>query len=419
MAKRLLAFLEKFKILYDCQFGFRKGHLTSLALIDNHDRIKDALDSGNSVLGLYIDLKKAFDTVDHDILLAKLEHYGIRGTVKSWFKSYLSQRTQYVALQDEKSSIKTVTTGVPQGSVLGPILFLIYVNDIANSVRIDGTKIMLFADDTNLFITASNVKVLMTKAKESMKQLSEWFRCNKLTLNTDKTQYSIFTRKRAKIAEECDYIEHEGFKIKRVEHAMYLGLALDDKLSWHHHIAMLTSKLVKYASAFKVIGRLVPNQSRKQLYYAYIYSHIQYGIEVFGQTSIKNLKTVQTMQNRILKILFHKDWYTPTDILHKDLCLLKVSDIFKLKVNQFVHKHKLGQLPKVFDSYFTDNTNIHDHNTRQSHNLHLPRTQTQSGQQTIKITGVKLYNALPNIVKSINTIKAFCTKVKKLYYTNY
>ena len=131
------------------------------------------------------------------------------------------------------------------------------------------------------------------------------------------------------------------------------------------------------------------------------------------------MKTVQIMQNRILKILFRKDWYTPTDILHKDLGLLKVCDIFKLKVNQFVHKYKLGQLPKVFDNYFTDNTNIHSHNTRQASNLHLPRAHTNSGQQTIKILGVKLYNDLPNIVKNVNTIKAFCAKVKKLYYTNY
>ena len=303
--------------------------------------------------------------------------------------------------------------------MLGPILFLIYVNDIANAVRIEGIKIMLFADDTNVFITATRIKLLLTKAKEAMKQLSDWFRCNKLTLNTDKTQYSIFTRNKTKISVECDQLEHEGFQIKRVDHAMYLGLALDDKLLWNYHIDILTSKLVKYASAFKVISRLVPTQSKKQLYYAYVYSQLQYGIEVYGHTTNQNIKTVQTMQNRILKILFHKDWYTPTDTLHKELGLLKVCDIFKLKVNQFVHKHKLGQLPKVFDNYFTDNINIHSHNTRQASKLHLPRAHTNSGQQTIKILGVKLYNALPNIVKNVNTIKAFCAKVKKFYYTNY
>jgi len=419
MSKRLMSFLKRNKILYDLQFGFRTGHSTSLALIDIHDRIQDALDSGKCVLGLYIDLKKAFDTVNHSILMTKLEHYGIRGHVHDWFKNYLAHRQQYVSVQGIDSSTKSIHTGVPQGSVLGPILFLLYVNDIANAIKTDGVKVMLFADDTNVFITASNLFLLKQKAQEVMKQLTQWFTCNKLTLNLDKTQYSIFRKGNMKIPLEYDSLTFNRHTIQRVDHALYLGAALDDKLNWNVHIKNLIGKLVKYASAFKIISRLVPVQCKKQLYYAYIYSHLQYGIEVYGHTTDQNLKSIQVMQNRILKNLYGKDWLTPTNILHKDLLLLKVQDIFKLKVNQFVFQHRKGLLPSVFDSYFTNNANVHNHKTRQSLLLHVPRTQSVSGQHTIKVLGVKLFNSLPNNITSITSVKSFKSKIRKHYIAMY
>ena len=169
MYKRLFSFLTTFHILYDYQFGFRNNHSTILAVTEIVDNIREELDKNNHVLGLYLDLSKAFDCVDHSILLHKMSHYGIRGLANKWFKSYLEDRYQNTYVNDTFSEPHLVKTGVPQGSVLGPILFLIYVNDIANSVNKGNVR--LFADDTNLFFSSKSTQRLQTDANESLKNL--------------------------------------------------------------------------------------------------------------------------------------------------------------------------------------------------------------------------------------------------------
>ena len=177
--KRVLDFLNKNDILYKYQFGFRTGFSTSLALMEVTDMIYDCLDNNLLVLGLFLDLKKAFDTVNHEILLQKLYHYGIRGSLFKWFESYLFNRTQYTCINGTSSTMLQVRCGVPQGSVLGPLLFLVYINDVAN-ISTD-FKIRLFADDSNLFIYHKNVFSLYQIANNLLQNLHEWFLLNKLS----------------------------------------------------------------------------------------------------------------------------------------------------------------------------------------------------------------------------------------------
>jgi hypothetical protein len=165
--------LTKHNILYKYQFGFRKKYSTVLALIEAMDNIYSKLDEHQFVLGIYLDLSKAFDTVNHEILLYKLYNYGIRGVAYDWFKSYLSNRQQYTVVEGSVSSLAKITCGVPQGSVLGPLLFLLYINDIANAVP--ELKVKLFADDTNLFIADKDPLLLNNTANEAIIKLNNWF----------------------------------------------------------------------------------------------------------------------------------------------------------------------------------------------------------------------------------------------------
>ncbi len=173
MNNRLIVFLHNHEILYKYQFGFRKGHSTNLALIEITEQLRAALDRGDYALGAYLDLSKAFDTVDHKILLNKREHYGIRGIVYNWFESYLSGRKQFTVVNNTKSNEDYVTIEVPQGSVLGPILFLIYVNDIGNISKTNTDQIMLFADDTNAFVIDNDLNQLKQNAVKLLSNLCE------------------------------------------------------------------------------------------------------------------------------------------------------------------------------------------------------------------------------------------------------
>ena len=190
--RRLYKFLVKHNVLYKYQFGFRRGYSTTMALIEVINNIKSAIDNNKFVCGIFLDLTKAFDTVDHQILLDKLDHYGVRGQTNDLFKSYLSNRKQFVKIGNSKSSHLPISCGVPQGSVLDPLLFLIYVNDIANHSPLG--NIRLFADDTNIFVEHENLELVYENAKIVLEYMYQWFKDNKLTVNSKKSSFTIFTK---------------------------------------------------------------------------------------------------------------------------------------------------------------------------------------------------------------------------------
>ena len=210
---RLVHYFEKFNLFYKYQFGFRTNHSTEHALIEIVDQIRLSIDKDQLTCGIFIDLSKAFDTVNHDILLDKLDNYGIRGKALSLFRSYLSGRKQYTVIENVKSKTSNIDCGVPQGSVLGPLFFLLFINDLPNCCPTG--KIRIFADDTNVFFHSNNIEDLITNAKRIMLQLNSWFVSNKLTLNTSKSSFTIFKSSRKKINNIPKSIDFLNFKIER------------------------------------------------------------------------------------------------------------------------------------------------------------------------------------------------------------
>ena len=225
MFNRVNDFLSNLKILYEFQFGFRKKHSTYLAHLILLDRITKSLDNGETAIGIYLDFSKAFDTVNHEILLKKLYHYGIRGNAYAWFQSYLTGRVQYVIYNNVQSSPKPIKCGVPQGSILRPLLFLIYINDLPNVC--DHSMPFLFADDTHLFSSGKDIEKLYEFANEELNAIAEWFKVNRLSLNVKKTHYMVFTN--AKNNRPKSELKIEGESISEVPKTKFLGVMIDQK----------------------------------------------------------------------------------------------------------------------------------------------------------------------------------------------
>ena len=232
MYNRLMDFLNENKILFEYQFGFRKNHSTQLALTFLMDKLINSIENGDHVIGVYLDFSKAFDTVDHTILLNKLNHYGIRGAALNWFQSYLLNRKQFVTYNGSKSCTKELKCGVPQGSILGPLLFLIYINDLAGICK--HIMPIFFADDSNLFVNGTDLKVMESQLNDDLCSVSTWLKVNKLSLNIDKTQFMMFSRKKYK-NHNVD-LKIEGQSIDKVHHTKFLGIIIDDNLNWKNHV---------------------------------------------------------------------------------------------------------------------------------------------------------------------------------------
>ena len=200
MYKRLYTFLNINNIIYNLQFGFRQQYSTSHALINITENIRKALDDRNIGCGVFVNLQKAFDTVDHQILLAKLNHYRMRGVSNDWFKSYLSNHSQYVSINGSKSGLAAINCGVPQGSVLGPLLFLLYINDLNQAIKF--CKVHHFADDTNLLCLSNSIKKLNKVVNANLKHLVNWLNANKISRSVKKTEMVIFKSNQKKFEDD-------------------------------------------------------------------------------------------------------------------------------------------------------------------------------------------------------------------------
>ena len=257
MHTRMYKFLDDSNSFYELQFGFRKKYSTNHALLSIIEGIRKTLDNTTFSCGVFIDLEKAFDTVNHTILLAKLDHYGLRGIVNSWFKSYLEGRQQHVTIDGVSSQYKNIMCGVPQGSILGPLLFLLYINDMHRAVK--HSIIHHFADDTNLLYSNKNLKQLRKRINEDLKLIFNWLCANRLSLNVGKTEFIIFKPKRKSLKERIT-LKLNGVTLYESPKIKYLGLIMDDRLTWKFHIFELRKKLNKSVGMIYKMRNVCPQR---------------------------------------------------------------------------------------------------------------------------------------------------------------
>lgn len=399
MHVRLYAFLEKYNVLYNHQYGFRKKHSTQHALVKIIEHIKEKIDNKTIVAGVFLDLQKAFDTVNHKILLQKLEHYGIRGQANKLLKSYLSSRYQRVSLDGCYSNYQEITCGVPQGSILGPLLFVIYINDMHNAVK--HSFLCHFADDTNLTCDDKESNKLKKKLNEDIRNIFTWLCANRLSLNASKTEFIIFKPVKMRLEKRIK-LNINGTKIFESNKMKYLGLIVDRKLTWKLHLYELRKKLgVTLGILNQLKKHKVPINSLISIYYSLFQSYLSYGIALWGYANEVNFSKIKVLQNKAIRIIKGLDYHASTNSTYKELKILKVEDLRTHYLSNLMWEFDNGDLPTSFNTLFNYVKNNHNRDLRSSKQNKLSenvKINTEKyGRTSIRYQGPKIFNNMKSL----------------------
>lgn len=370
--KRLIDYLESYKIINSNQYGFRKNKSTIDALIRIVNDIVDGLEMGGHVALILCDLSKAFDCVDHNTLLNKLENIGIRGVPLALFQSYLSNRLQSVYINCEYSDLEVSKYGVPQGSVLGPVLFTIYVNDFFQFIHPE--RAYMFADDTSIVKFSKHIDILMDKSECIINTASNWFSVNNLSLNKEKTRIITFTNNQA---------------ILKGDSSKVLGLTLDENLSWLNHINNITSKLAKHLYIFRRLKSILHLEALKTAYFGLFHSVLVYGVVLWGNSA--HAHKAFGVQKKVIRIICSAKYNEHCKPLFKQLQIMPLPSLYIYKTLLEIHKNK--------NNYRT-HSHLHNYPTRSANEIVIPfRRLTKSIRNSLDIN---LYNHLPPDLKQLN-----------------
>lgn len=404
LKNRITSFLNKFNILSEKQFGFREQRSTQDAIAYLTTKIYKNINISKPTLCIFVDLAKAFDTVSHTQLLHTLESIGFRGTPYQLMLSYLTNREQCVNIGNIMSSRKIVEYGVPQGTVLGPILFNIYLNSLFD-LHLRG-DIISFADDTAILYTDENWSDLKEKAENDFKNIISFFNSKLLTINYTKTYYVPFTSYSTGLPDFDALNLKMGsmeINIQSKQNIKYLGIYIDSFLRWNVHTNYVTNKLRSLFHKFKYLSQILNIAQLRTLYFALVETHLTYGLIAWGGVVYSHLKQLEKTQKYILKIIYNKIYTYPSNELFIETRILDIRQLFCLAIliRQYKNKNELEEIQHSYQTRYKSNA------TR------LPKVEKTVAQRCYSYLGPKIYNEVPPHLKKINSISLFKKKIKE------
>ena len=401
LKSRLEEFLNINHTISNNQFGFRANYSTNDAIYTLTSSINKNLDENKKCITVFLDLAKAFDTVSHKKLITKLESVGIRGIALEVFASYLKNRLQFVKIEDKISNGHIVTTGVPQGTVIAPILFSIFINNLCQ-LKITG-KLISYADDTAVIFSGSNWDDVVSKVSKDMAKIKNWLDSNLLALNISKTKFITFSIYNSKLPNIKQInIDNNTENLESTDKIKYLGVIVDKNLKWHDHILYITGKIRKLIHKFYNIRDILSRKTLLIVYKSLIESIIRYGIIVWGGTYENALMPVKIIQKTILKIISHKPTIYPSVLLFKEIDTLSVKHLYILEIIVHVKTHLTNY-----------NISTYDYNTKskENKNLNVKKYSRTQQQNFIDYLGPWYYNLIPIKLKNISNKKQFRKKL--------
>ena len=403
LSRRINEFLKLHNIITDCQYGFRSGYSTNDAVIKLLHEAHFSLNHGRCCGVVSLDLSKAFDTVDHSILLSKLYNCGVRGVTYNILKSYLTNRTQFVAVNGIISSERPIDVGVPQGSVLGPLLFSLYVNDIPNIL--EKANVIMYADDTTLFYSHDNINNVYEILNYNLAKIDKWLMANYLTLNVDKTNYILITNKRLPNIHEHSIAIRDKV-VERKSKITFLGVTIDDKLRFKDHINLVCNKVSKSLGVINKLNYL-PKNILKSLYYTLIFPYLIYCILAWGSSYPSIINPLVILQKRAVRIITNNPHRASSDPLFKELSILKFKQLYDLYCSMYMYKVLMQNKASFIKNEITGNQINHSHELRHNTKLRLPKVNLISYKQSFVYNGLVLWNKLDVETRNMTSIHKF------------
>ena len=418
MYVRLHDFITLNNILSPHQYGFRAKRSTYMAINDLYCKITNDLDNKLHSLGIFLDLSKAFDTLNHEILLHKLNTYGIRGHANAWIESYLSDRKQHVVFNQKTSFVGNIVCGVPQGSILGPLLFLIYINDLPLSSPT--SHFIIFADDTNILFSHKDPDQLETLINKELNNISNWFKLNKLSLNIDKTNFMTFKNKHSKTPDLNFKIVIDNINIEKVKITKFLGILIDNNLSWKAHTSHISKIVSKYNGIIRKIRTYLTQDSLHTLYNTLVLPYLSYCTIVWGDRNNTNLESLFILQKKIIRTCTNSLWLEHTTPLFISLKKLKIRDIYtnQLAIHMFKYNNKLlpHDLPATL---FTNQYDVHNYPTRHASDLHIALTHSKLAENTFRTQGPLIWNHMNINLKNCKSLAIFKKRLNNYINAQY